>query len=574
MNVSVIIKASTKSTHFPDRYNSTFKGIPLLEFIVSRIKKSSKIKSIVLATSTCENDDLLSETALNLGIQVHRGDWNDSIGRLYGAACLTQSDVFVKVLGNYPLIDPEEMDELIDDFSSGSYSYGSNEHSKGVVLGLGAEIFTFDILEKAHNHVTDIVDRRFGSFALKELLDDSQILIRSSSVSRPNYRVSLAVPDDVMVIEKIIEECDELTSSKITKFLDSNPILIKFAQNNISGSSEVGVEKILLYPEKINKLNQISSNCIDASYPISVELSLTNRCNLSCKWCSDHDLRHKDLIDLDFNVIEKLLNDLAMHGTKGIVIEGGGEPSLYSKFNDVIYCAKKLGLHIGLITNGVDIKYIEQINSFDWVRVSLDAANRKEFFDNKGKDLFDTVILNIKKMASQKSRDVVIGVGYVLTEDNEEYLEDIVLRLRNIGIDYLQIRPVIDHDYMHPKNKHLEYLIKHSTPKFNVSIHNMKENYIKGNSNMPCRAHSVSSVVCANGDVFLCGRLNKYDWFEPIGNINYQSFNAIWNSDKRRKQAEMVFNSEFCRKFCPECRLTKYNKVLRDVSMIKTVNFI
>ncbi|MCD4729547.1 MAG: radical SAM protein [Bacteroidales bacterium] len=574
MNISAIIKASTISNHFPDRHNSIFQGVSLIEFIILRLKQSKMINSIVLTTSQDDRDNVFSQTASKFDIQVYRGNLDDSIERLYGAACLTRSDVFIKILGNCPLIDPWEMDKLIDCFISNKYCYGYNEHSTGIILGLGTEIFTFDTLEKAHTQITDPVIRSFGSRAFKDVIDDSLILVRNHSNSRPNYRVSLAVPNDVLVINKIIEECEDLTSYGIMKYLDKNPILVKFAQSNISGSQEVGVEKILLFPDKLKSLNKVSYDCVDYSYPMSVELSLTNKCNLACKWCSDLDLRQKAMVDQDFSVIEALFKDLAEHGTKGIVIEGGGEPSLYSKFNEVLNCAKELGLHLGLITNGVDINYIDQIDSFDWIRVSLDAANRKQFLESKGKDCFDRVIGNIQKMISKSADDIIIGVGYVLTRNNEKDLEDIVLKLRRIRVNYFQIRPVIDHDDMRSKNNDLEYLTKHSTPMFNVSIHNMKENYIKGNSNLPCRTHSISSVICANGDVFLCGRLNKYDWFEPIGNLNHQSFYDIWNGSERQKQAEMVFKSEFCGKWCPECRLTKYNKVLGDVSKIKTVNFI
>ena len=39
--------------------------------------------------------------------------------------------------------------------------------------------------------------------------------------------------------------------------------------------------------------------------------------------------------------------------------------------------------------------------------------------------------------------------------------------------------------------------------------------------------------------MYLCGRLNIYDWLQPIGNIKNQTFHEIWNGSERKKQLEM-----------------------------------
>jgi radical SAM protein with 4Fe4S-binding SPASM domain len=257
------------------------------------------------------------------------------------------------------------------------------------------------------------------------------------------------------------------------------------------------------------------------------------------------------------------------------VIEGGGEPTIYPRFNDVLICVKDYGLSLGLITNGVKLQYEDKLDCFDWIRVSLDATVKDKFLERKGDGLFNLVMSNIQKIAKRKNiNGLIIGVGYVLTNLNEENLEELVLDLRKIDVDYVQIRPVIDHPDMLPKNFELDYLQKYATSEFSINIHNMSENVIKGNFNVPCRAHSLSSVIAANGDVFLCGRLNIYDRIKPIGNLYEKPFYEIWHCEERIKQSKMVLDSEFCRKWCPECRLTKYNVVFDNTSEIKTRNFI
>ena len=575
MTIAAIIKASNISNNFPDRYKAKIADKFLFECIVDRIRTSKFVDTIVLATTDDASDDKLVEMAQKQGLKVFRGPYKDSLRRIYSAARLAKADVIIKISGNYPLVDPWEIDKMTKEFLASNYLYGYNEHYEGIVMGLGAEIFTYDLIEKANSEMTTPAQRCFGTNIFKSSVNGKDTLVFKCPDSRPNYRVTLAVPMDVIIVNQIVKECDELNYSGIVRYLDDNPIIVKYAQQNIYSPEEAGLEKVLLFPEKIRSIRQRFGSGIDFSYPVSVELSLTNRCNLRCYWCSDSNLRKRSMTDIAFHTVKKLFKDLAENGTRGIVIEGGGEPTLYRKFNDVLRCAKDYGLSLGLITNGTRLTYGNNIDYFDWIRVSLDAANRNQFLEGKGSDLFDTVITNIENMASHKYRcNGVIGVGYVLTKNNEDNLEDLVLNLHKIHVDYIQIRPVIDHPELMPKNTDLSYLVKYSTSKFTVNIHNMKENVIKGNGNLPCRAHSLSTVIAANGDVYLCGRLNKYDWVEPIGSLYDHSFNDIWHGQERIRQAQAVLDRGFCRKWCPECRLTKYNVLFDNTAKIKTENFI
>ena len=553
----------------------TIDGLPLLEFIIKRVRKSKLIDEIVLATTIDKADDPLVETATRLNIQSYRGEYEDSIGRLYGAATLGEADVVVKIMGHYPLVDTAEADKMIGKLLDSDYDYAYSEHYEGIILGLGVEVFSYKLIQEANTAITSPVKRRFGSNIFKEIVDKNKMLAPKYELHRPDYRVTLAVPKDEIILNQVIEKCEELTYGDIVKYMDENPVIVKYAQQNLSISNEVGIEKILLFPEKTKVIHSCTKNKVDSSYPVSVELSLTNRCNLACKWCSDNYLRKSSMVDMDFGLLKKLFKDLADNGTRGVVIEGGGEPTIYEKFNDVVDCAKDHGLSLGLITNGIEFPYEDKLGAFDWIRLSLDAANAEQYHKGKGRDLFDRVISNIQKITRRKNAEkLVVGIGFVATRDNVKNIDEVILNLRRINVNYIQIRPVIDHPDMLPDNLKLDYLQKYAANGFSVNVHNMSENVIKGNFNLPCRVHSLSSVIAANGDVFLCGRLNIYDWVRPIGNLYENSFHEIWHSNERIKQSQTVMDSNFCRKWCPECRLTKYNVLFNNASAIKTGDFI
>lgn len=335
--------------------------------------------------------------------------------------------------------------------------------------------------------------------------------------------------------------------------------------------TETGIEKVFLHTDKLREI--VSDKMVDNTYPVSVELTLTNKCNLNCCYCSDKDLRNREGVkeELSFENIKKLFLDLKRGGTKGVVIEGGGEPTLHKDFNRIIWLAKEIGLSVGLITNGTKEIEKELLDKFQWIRVSLDASNADEFLNIKGLDLFESVIKNI---VLYKEKCSTVGVGYIVTKENINNLDALVIRLREIGVDYIQFRPVVDYDELMVTDASFEYLKKYETDTFLVDVSGFENNSFSGNGGVPCYASSLTSVISGDGNVFICGRLNIYSWLKPIGNIKIESFNSIWNGCERERQIKMVNEVEFCKKYCPQCRLSKYNLFFEGIKKIRTVDFI
>lgn len=337
---------------------------------------------------------------------------------------------------------------------------------------------------------------------------------------------------------------------------------------------EIGLEKIFLFPDKFKELlNSHETDKTDSSYPITVELSLTNRCNFNCVWCSDKGIRQAFGGDLDKKIIFELLEDLGKGGTRSICIEGGGEPTLYKDFKDVVLKAQECGLKVGMLTNGSIFDYEEVLDLFEFVRISLDVATEEQMKNLKGFNSLEKILENLEKMCRIR-KHTAIGTSYVLSNKNVEGLEDIIIRLKKIGVDYIYIRPVCDHPELSLEDFDANQYTKYSDEKFSVMVRGMKENSVTGNAGNPCVAHSISSVVTADGNVHLCGRLNIYKDWKPMGNLYKESFSSIWNGEERKKQTEKVHDGNFCKNKCPACRLTKYNTLISELENLKTKNFI
>ncbi len=543
----------------------------VLSFLLRRLVERYGKERIVLAVSERFEDDVFREIANQYEIFLYRGSYNNLAERLVGAvqSCDRMANTFIRIHANSPLVDFDLMEDLLQAHMTGDYDYSYNESLHGTLWGTGCEIFSVALMQKFMK--MDIRDDQFVALGgyIRQNHDKYKIYAYSCPKRHPFYKVNVETEKDLEVVRELVSSLPQVTTDNILEYLNRHKLLARY--NCESPLTETGTEKLLLNEDKVKAIR--TNQDVDYSYPISVELTLTNQCNLRCVYCSDMDLRQRQGIGkmLGQDVLMSLFDDLARGGTRGIVLEGGGEPTLYKGFSEIVYYAKKVGLAVGLITNGTQDLAAELLKKFEWIRVSLDASTAKEYVDLKGVDCFEKVISNIAKYAQYCPS---VGVGYVVTNQNISQIESLVMRLREINVSYVQCRPVVDNKELYPKDIDLSYLKFYQTGKFGVVVEGMMENAESGNHGLPCHAHSITSIISGDGSVYVCGRLNIYDWLKPIGNITRQSFHSIWNGDERRRQARMIQKADFCRQNCPQCRISKFNALLNKLSLVKSANFI
>lgn len=553
---------------YKERYLGQINGVDVVSYLIHRIK-SKPAYEIIIATSKREEDTVFEEIAQKEKIKVYRGDYRDVLDRVCGSALLSEADHFVRIFANYPFVDLEKMDALYREHVDGNFDYSYNEHNKGVLWGTGCEVFRTQFILELNRRELNTNQRETFSYFIRQNESQFYVLKKNLCEKRKGYRLCLETEKDLEVIQEVAGNIDEITNAGICAYLDAHKILSRY--NLDAPAKEVGIEKLFLHPDKVHSLLKREKS--DFSYPISVEMTLTNTCNLRCVYCSDNDLRSRQGKDaeLSMGTIKALFDDLAAGGTKGITLEGGGEPTLYAGFSEVVSYAKKKGLALGLITNGTVTLDQELLKEFEWIRVSLDASTAEEYAELKGVDCFERVISNIAHYAKHCQ---TVGVGYVVTNKNISQIEPLVMRVRESGASYIQCRPVVDCEDLSVIDLDLSFLKFYQNSAFGVIIDGMKENADSGNSDLPCVTNSITSIISGDGSVYLCGRLNIYDWVKPIGNINDKNFREIWLGEERLRQMQTVRDAGFCSKYCPQCRVSKFNKLMERLEQIKSKDFI
>jgi radical SAM protein with 4Fe4S-binding SPASM domain len=568
----VIIQATNRSGVFESKVLARLTGgDTVLAYLINRLKKFWA-GPILLATSNEEVDDTLAEEARTLNVPCFRGAQNNLISRLSAAATQMQWEHFVRVYGSYPLIDLSSLAQLVAGHLARQADYSYNEHRLGVPWGMGCEVIKTQALKKLAGFKLSPEQEEAGTLFIRQNPGLFKIYRLDSPLTRPDLKLALETEKDLFLLEDIVCHVPEPDLAAVVAYLDEHPIL---ASSNLQDlpPQEVGLEKLYLHPGKVAALLSLAADEVDRTYPISVELSLTNRCNLKCVWCSDGDLRKRQGVQstLDEATLWRLFDDLKAGGTAGVVLEGGGEPTLHPGFDRVVARLREVGLAVGLITNGLNNLSSDTLRAMEWIRVSLDASTPEEFQAFKGHDGFERVLSNVYNFAAHCA---TVGIGYVVTNRNLYDMESLVLRLRRYGVSYIQFRPVIDCPELAPPEMDLSYLKRYQNLRFSVILDGMRENSLTSNDGLPCKAHSLTTVIGADGSIYLCGRLNIYPWFPPMGNIRDATFKEIWHGEARRNQAQQVLDNHVCETYCPQCRLAKFNQLFARLERTRSTHFI
>lgn len=205
MTVLGVLQARASSSRLPGKVLMPILGEPMLTRQLERIGRANRLDAITVATSDQPSDDPIATLCAKQGVDCYRGDLDDVLGRFHGAATARGAQHVVRLTGDCPLIDPELIDALVELHTSGGYDYSSNVHPRTYPDGLDAEIFTVELLERAHGearspeeraHVTPFMYETAAGVRLGSLVDVED---------RSHLRWTVDYPEDYEFVRRVFE---------------------------------------------------------------------------------------------------------------------------------------------------------------------------------------------------------------------------------------------------------------------------------------------------------------------------------------------------------------------------------
>ena len=228
MNPIAIVQARTGSTRLPGKVLAKICDRTLLEYVLYRCKLSAKLAGVMLATTKLKDDDPLELIAHSMKVGIFRGSENDVLKRYIQAAEQVEADVIVRITADCPLIDPEIIDQAIEDYLQCPADY---VFITGYPNGLGAaEVLTVSALQRAYEE-TAPNETYYREHVMTYITDNPikfslRIKQAPAELNRPEFNLSVDVKSELDVVRRICEHFYprmNFSTREIIVFLDEHP---------------------------------------------------------------------------------------------------------------------------------------------------------------------------------------------------------------------------------------------------------------------------------------------------------------------------------------------------------------
>jgi spore coat polysaccharide biosynthesis protein SpsF len=223
------VQARMGSSRLPGKVLFPLVSHPVLYHVCSRIQKSKYLNRLIVLTSTDDNDNKIEEFCLKEGYLCYRGELEDVLDRFYQAGMFYNSKYIVRITADCPCIDPSLIDELVEFYFINSFDYASNCLESTYPDGFDCEVFSFNMLKKAHQETNVSYHREHVTAYMYENKKKFRIGSYCAEINKGHYRVTLDTHEDFFVLTQIFQALyyrDNVFSyNAILDFLEENPQL-------------------------------------------------------------------------------------------------------------------------------------------------------------------------------------------------------------------------------------------------------------------------------------------------------------------------------------------------------------
>lgn len=236
MKTGVIVQARMESERLPGKVYKKAAGKPLLDHLISRIKKSKLTEKIVIAIPDTKKSSVLLPIIKKHKVDFYLGSLDNVLLRYINAAENFGIDPVIRITADCPLIDPFLIDEGIK-----RYKEFKNKPDyyflEGYPHGLGdIEILSLKSLKKSIQMVNDQYYLEGVMPFLTENPNLFDVIIEKAHPSflRPKFRLCVDEKPDLVLIRKIFnyfKSKENFFTKEITEYLDKNPALVDINKN-------------------------------------------------------------------------------------------------------------------------------------------------------------------------------------------------------------------------------------------------------------------------------------------------------------------------------------------------------
>ena len=230
-----VIQARFGSKRLPRKVLKPLLDKPMLLHIVNRLKSSSYIEMMAIATTDYSEDNAIEDFAKENKIGCYRGKELDIVDRLYQTGRKYKASTIVRIWGDCPLIDPIIVDRTISEFLKENADYASNLNPPTYPRGMDVEVYAIETLEKIINDTEDPFHREYPKEYIINKSREFNIVNVENNVNLSHLHWTVDYMEDFKFVERVYEELYKknhlFTMQDILNLLEKNKAFREMNKN-------------------------------------------------------------------------------------------------------------------------------------------------------------------------------------------------------------------------------------------------------------------------------------------------------------------------------------------------------
>ncbi|EGG41203.1 acylneuraminate cytidylyltransferase [Candidatus Nitrosarchaeum limnium SFB1] len=218
--IGCIIQARMGSTRLPGKVMEKIdSNHTIIDYVINQLKYSKKIEKIIVATTNLTEDDVINKHIESQKIDCFRGSSEDVLDRYYNCAKKFAIDIIVRITADNPLIDPNIVDLVVDEYKNNRCDFATNTIHRTFPYGTEVEVFSFKSLENAWKNAKKPSEREHVTPFIRDT-QNGFILINIKNQEDLSYlRYTVDRIEDLKLVKEIVEN------------IVSRPVLIEDVTN-------------------------------------------------------------------------------------------------------------------------------------------------------------------------------------------------------------------------------------------------------------------------------------------------------------------------------------------------------
>lgn len=301
--------------------------------------------------------------------------------------------------------------------------------------------------------------------------------------------------------------------------------------------------------EKIDRITGIPPEYRGTNLPApkSVKVSLDDRCQFKCSFCSSSSQTSKSR--LPWPTFTKLVDELVDAGVEELGVFYIGEPMLDERLADAVRYAKNVGMrYVFCTTNGhlATRKRVRELfqAGLDSLKFSFNYYSGEQIQQVAGvaPTVLGKIIRNIEDAYEERNnggwRCGIYASSIALDEAQQERMADAVAK----------IEPFVDEHYWLPR-----YSFGGQRPD-GAAVRGNTGRLDNPRPGVPCFAVFSEGHVTASGDISLCCFDSHSRWV--VGNLRNMSFMQAWNAPRAQALRAAHLKGDLTGTECEACVVT------------------